>query len=152
MSLAMLIEAAQLLLLVAAWLWRGGNDRMTYALLVAFVVSAWIGMHLTGIDRQAALGVLDAVLVSFAAREWINHYDTRGWSIGLLGLSKIGLRFGYATLDLNHTIFAAVINATFIAQVFIAGGMADGLGRRIADHLRSAGPRGARLLRNVEGR
>lgn len=146
------LMAAEVLLLVAAWRWRGGNDRLVGWMALLFAVSEWAGLAFTGTDRQAALGVLDAALVSIAAREWISGYDLRGWWIGLLGFAKIALRVGFVGLELDHMTFAAVVNATFIVQVFIAGGMADGLGRRLSDYLRGLGPRGARLLRNVEGR
>ena len=151
--MAGLIELGQALLLIVAVLWTGGNDRMMLALAAAFVAAIAIANSLSGIDRDVAMSILDAAIVAVASRIWISHHDTRGWWIGWLGLIKIGGRFAYAgNPAVSHYLFAASINAAFIAQVIIAGGMLDGLGRRLAHYLRSAGPRRARLLRNVEGR
>jgi hypothetical protein len=148
-----LIELAQALLLIAAILWTGGNDRMMLALSVSFVAAVAVGNALSGIDRAVAMSALDAAIVAYASRIWVSHNDMRGWWIGWLGFIKISARLGYASNPaVSHYLFAAGINAAFFAQVIIAGGMLDGLGRRIADYLRHAGPRRARLLRNVEGR
>ena len=49
--------AGQALLLLLAFAWHGGNDRMTAWLIGAFVVSAGLATFLTGIDRHAALAV-----------------------------------------------------------------------------------------------
>lgn len=147
------VMVIQWILFLIAIVWRGGSDKILIALGLSFMASIGIAEILDGMDRSAALGLLDAVIVAVASRAWINHHDLRGWWIGWLGLIKIGARLLYASdSGVSHLQFAAVVNIAFIAQVIIAGGMLDDLGRRIADHLRSAGPRRARLLRNVEGR
>jgi hypothetical protein len=152
-SITLLIFFLQAGLLLVAWAWHGGSDRLVYALAATFCLSVWAGTNLAGIDRQVTLSLADAALVFIAAHAWTRHYDLRGWWISWMGFGKIALRLGQSAEPfLDHWTFAAVLNATFIAQIIIAGGLADGLGRRIAHHLRSAGPRRARLLRNVEGR
>ena len=90
-------------------------------------------------------------------RAWISG-DLRGWWIGLIGLAKVGLQLAVvgseygAEYHVSGWVFAAVVNLSFAAQVIIAGGMTDELGKRIADYLRSAGPLRARLFHNVAGR
>ena len=148
-----LIELAQALLLIVAVLWTGGSDRMMLALSGAFIISLAVSDAFTGIDRAVALSILDCAIVFAASRIWITYHDLRGWWIGMIGFGKIAARLGYASEPhVSHLVFAATVNTAFIAQVMIAGGMLDGLGRWIADYLRNAGPRRARLLRNVEGR
>jgi len=149
----MWVEFLQAVLLLVAIVWHGGNDRLIAGLAGAFLLSLIVSETLHGMDRNAVFAVLDAFVVFVASRAWISDYDTRGWWVGGLGLIKIGLRLGYsAEAHVSHYLFAATINCAFVAQVVIAGGLLDGLGRRLADHLRSAGPRRARLLRNVDGR
>lgn len=151
------VLAGQALLLLLAFIWHGGNDRMTVWLMGAFVASAGFATSLSGIDRHAALAVLDATIVAVATRAWISG-DLRGWWIGLIGLAKVGLQLAVvgseygAEYHVSGWVFAAVVNLSFAAQVIIAGGITDELGNWIAAHLRHAGPRRARLLRNVEGR
>lgn len=151
------VLAGQALLLLLAFIWHGGNDRMTAWLIGAFVVSAGLATFLTGIDRHAALAVLDAVVVAAATRAWVGG-DLRGWWIGLIGLAKVGFRLAVvggqygAEYHVSGWVFAAVVNLSFAAQVIIAGGITDELGKRIADYLRSAGPLRARLFHNVAGR
>jgi hypothetical protein len=147
------VEYLQAALLLIAIVWHGGNDRLVVGLIGAFLLSLLVTQTLHGMDRSAALAVLDGFIVFVASRAWISDYDTRGWWVGGLGLIKIGLRLFYSSHPtVSHYLFAVSINCAFIAQVIIAGGILDGLGRRLADHLRNAGPRRARLLRNVEGR
>ena len=155
MSEGLIVLNIQAALLLMAWVWHGGSDRLVYWLGAAFVASAWLGTNLTGMDMHVALAVLDAVIVFVASRAWISGYDLRGWWVGLIGLGKIGLRLGFVTSNFSGAgfwFFAAAMNVAFVAQVIIAGGVLDELGRRIADYLGSAGPRRARLLRNVAGR
>lgn len=155
MSEGLIVLNLQAALLLLAWVWHGGNDRLIYWLGAAFVASAWIGFNLTGIDMHVALALLDALVVFAASRAWISGYDLRGWWIGLIGLGKIGLRLGFVTPNFSGAgfwFFAAAMNVAFAAQVIIAGGLCDELGRRIADYLGRAGPLRARLLRNVAGR
>lgn len=154
----LIVMNAQAALLLLAWAWYGGSDRLIYWLGAAFVASAWIGMNLTGIDMHVALALLDAVIVFAASRAWISRYDLRGWWVGLIGLAKIGVRLGFVTAATSNNssaafwAFAAFVNVAFAAQVIIAGGLCDELGRRIADYLGRSGPLRARLLRNVAGR
>lgn len=156
MSEGQAVIAGQSFLLLAAWLWRGGTDRLIYWLGGAFIASLWISQHFAGIDRHAALAVLDAAVVAIATRAWISG-DLRGWWIGFIGLAKVGLRLAVvggqygAEYHVSGWVFAAVVNLAFAAQVIIAGGITDELGKRIADYLRSAGPLRARLFRNVAG-
>jgi len=157
MSEGQAVLTGQSLLLLAAWFWRGGTDRLIYWLAASFIAALWLSQHLSGIDRHAALAVLDATIVAVATRAWISG-DLRGWWIGLIGLAKVGLRLAVvgseygAEYHVSGWVFAAVVNLSFAAQVIIAGGITDELGKRIADYLRSAGPLRARLLRNVAGR
>lgn len=154
----LIVANVQAALLLLAWVWHGGNDRLIYWLGFAFVASAWLGAILQDIDMHVALAVLDAVIVFAASRAWISGFDMRGWWVGLIGLAKIGVRLSYVTAGPPNSssvifwAFAAFINVAFAAQVIIAGGIADELGGRFADYLRRAGPRRARLLRNVAGR
>ena len=156
MSEGQAVIAGQSLLLLAAWLWRGGSDRLIYWLGGAFIASLWISQHFAGIDRHAALAVLDAAVVAVATRAWISG-NLRGWWIGLIGFAKVGLRLAVVGGQYGSEYhgsgwaFAAVVNLAFAAQVIIAGGITDELGKRIADYLRSAGPLRARLFRNVAG-
>lgn len=155
MSEGQVVLTGQALLLLAAWFWRGGTDRLIYWLSGSFIAALWLNQHLSGIDRHAALAVLDAVVVTVATRAWI-HGDLRCWWIGFIGLAKIGGRLAMASSTPNNSDmifweFAAAMNVAFAAQVIIAGGITDELGKRIADYLRSAGPLRARLLRNVAG-
>ena len=150
------VLAGQALLLLLAFAWHGGSDRMTIWLMGAFVASAGIATSLHGIDRHAALAVLDALIVAIATRAWVGG-DLRGWWIGFIGLAKVGFRLAVvggqygAEYHVSGWAFAAVVNLAFAAQVIIAGGITDELGKRIADYLRSSGPLRARLFRNVAG-
>lgn len=152
------VIGAQALLMLAAWFWRGGNDRLVYWLAAGFVASVWLSYNLGGAERHVAMAFVDAAIVTAASKAWISHHDMRGWLIGGIGLLKIGARLSFMAGDptnnshISYWVFAAAMNAAFVAQVIVAGGFADELGKRIADRIRSAGPRRARLLRNVAGR
>ncbi len=145
MSEGHIVLALQAALLPMAWFWKGGNDRLIYWLAGSFVASLWFHLNLSGIDRHVALVLVDTLIVAAATRAWVSGGDLRGWWVGLIGLAKIGSSG-------NFWLFAAAMNAAFALQVIIAGGLVDVVGNWIAAHLRHAGPRRARLLRNVEGR
>lgn len=153
-----IVLALQACLLFVAWFWKGGNDRLIYWLAGSFVASLWFHLNLSGVDRHVALALVDTLIVAAATRAWISGGDLRGWWVGLIGLAKLGSRLFVVADPVpnfssgNFWVFAATMNAAFALQVIIAGGLVDVVGNWIAAHLRHAGPRRARLLRNVEGR
>jgi hypothetical protein len=146
------VDMALLALLGLAWAWRGGSDALIYVLAGGFAISAFFAPFLHGMDRHVLLWLIDAAIVAGMGALWTVKVDMRAYTVGLIGLGKIGWRLAYSSgLDVSHWTFAAAINAGFAMQVIVAGGMLDVAGHWLDDWLRVLLPRRYRLLRNVEG-
>lgn len=133
-------------------LWRR-PDRVTGILVACFAVAVIVAGHLPVTERFTALALLDYVLVAAMIGPWAVSIDRRAQVIGLLGLGKLVARLTYAGNPyIDHWTFAAVMNCAFAAQVIVAGGMADGVGRWFSDFARPYRARVSGLLRHGEVR
>lgn len=136
--------------LLALALWRGKHDRIVMVLCVAFCVSSVMGPSIDeGTKRDAALAVIDSLIVLGMALLWTVHDDMRAWFIGVVGMGKVAVRMAHVTdPHMDHLIYASVINCALVAQIVAAGGFADAVGYRLDDLFRRIAPKRHGLLRN----
>jgi hypothetical protein len=143
------VDLALTFLLLLALVHRRGDWRIVGTLALAFIASSIVGPQTHGIDRQVALSVLDTVIVLLMLEPWTHDGDMRAYTVGFLGLAKLGSRLLYTSASYaNHTLFAIMINCAFAAQVMVAGGFVDALGLWLDRNLRLFFPRRYKLLRD----
>lgn len=131
------------------WAWRRSGDRVVCTLAAAFIASLLLGLLSRSLERQVA-SIMAELAVVYGMRFWC--YGRRAYFVGLTGFFVIGIRLSYMSgLHVNHSLFAAAVNAAFAVQVVISGGGADGVGRLFDDWLLRVWPRGSGLFRNVVG-
>jgi len=136
-------------LLLLALVHRRGDWRIVGTLALAFIASSIVGPQTHGIDRQVALSALDTVIVLLMLEPWTHDGDMRAYTVGFIGLAKLGCRLLYTSASYtSHTLFAIMINCAFAAQVIVAGGFVDALGLWLDRNLRLFFPRRYKLLRD----
>lgn len=134
---------------IIAALWYSKADRIVVALLIAWAVASVVGPLQSGVARQPALCVIEAMTAVSMTLLWSAANNFRAYWVGLIAWSKVGLRLYYLTNPyIDHWWFAATLNCALIAQVVIAGGFADAIGHRMDDLLRRFFPRRHSLLHN----
>lgn len=133
-------------------LWRR-PDRVTGILVSCFALAVIFASYAPVQERFVLLAILDLVLVTSMIGPWAILIDRRAQLIGLIGTAKLMARLTYASNPyIDHWTFAAAMNCAFAAQIIIAGGMADGIGRWVSDFGRTNRARVAGLLRHGEVR
>lgn len=127
--------------------WRVGCRPSVLALAAAMTGSWLIGGALHGTDRDVANALLDLGTI-LAIRA--TSCGARDRQVCAIALGMIMLRCAYmAGPYMDHYPFAVIVNCAVTAQLIIAGGMADGAGRRIDRWVSRLPDRGARAIRYV---
>jgi hypothetical protein len=131
------------------WAWLRSRDRVVATLACAFVVSLFLGRMPPSLERQVCM-IMAELAVVYGMRFWC--YGRRAYFVGLIGFFVIGARLCYMSgWHINHSTYAAALNAAFAVQLVTSGGGADDIGRWFDNWLCRFWPRGSSLLRNVAG-
>lgn len=114
--------------------------RSGLTLVAALALSFFLAFALTFTPPPRwFLAAPEFLTIAVAARVWNDTGDERARVVALIGVAKLGLRFGWSQGWLpDHTSYAAVLNGGFMVQCLVAGGMLDGIGSAIADRFRAA--------------
>ncbi|WP_408591207.1 hypothetical protein [Novosphingobium sp.] len=136
----------------AAVMWALWRSRDVIAGTLALGLAASVAVPLAGPQHLLPLlSAIDAFACLVMMVVWIQYTSLRAWAVGYIGLVKTGLTFLAAWGLLGPWAYALPFDAAFLAQVAVAGGLADDLGARIDDVRRRVLPRGLVLLRDGEG-
>lgn len=102
-------------------------DWITGGLAVMFALSATL--HWTQpIERlPGMLGGMDALVSIHMLIVWTYYHSQRARIVGSVSLVKCGLAFLMSANSIDYMFYAISLNATFVFQLMVAGGMADGL-------------------------
>jgi len=117
----------------------------------AFCISVMASQN---IDREALrpfLVGIDSLVVAAMVPIWSRFRSQRARIVGLAGLGQVGWATMAGGTTAPWNLWAAVENATFVFQLLVAGGYADGLGTWLADHWHRA-RFGGRFLHGHVGR
>lgn len=100
-------------------------------------------------DRAWMLASVDAALVVWCWHLWTRGGSLMAWAVTVIAFGKCASRAAWELGWLpEHVIAAALINVGALAQVLIAGGYVDGLGRWLDDRARRHVPVRYHLLRH----
>jgi hypothetical protein len=142
------LVVALLAALQAVAIWRK-PDQVTWILVACFAVAVIVAGNVPLPERFTVLALIDYALVAAMIGPWAVTHSRRAQIIGVIGLVKLVARLTYASHPyMDHWTFAAVMNCAFAAQVIVAGGLADGIGRWLSDHCWFGRSRAAGLHRN----
>lgn len=98
------------------------------------------------------LSALDACMVVAMCVIWTRHHSHRARLVGTIGLAKCAWAlWAYDFPHVDFYSYATALNAAFVAQVFVAGGFLDAVGRWIADMPRRIGHGRVVHFRHVGG-
>ena len=85
------------------------------------------------------LSFLDACMVVAMAAIWTRHHSQRARVIGTIGLTKVAWAMWAVSFNhINYFSYATALNMAFVAQVIVAGGFVDAVGRWVDDLRRRA--------------
>lgn len=140
------IYTTHLMLLIAGF-WRVGPRPVMFILASGMALSWVAGAYLGGPARIVGFIILDLATI-FAVKVWHDRAHDR--LVALIALIGIGWAVAYTVASyMDYWTYAAGVNCAAAMQLFIGGGMADDLGRRIDHWLDSVWPWGAHALRSV---
>lgn len=140
------IFALSLALLLAGF-HRVGFRPSLIILSVAMLAAFLSGLYLGGPSRVVALILVDLCTI-FAVKVW--HDRSHDRLVAAVALGSIIWTVAYIKVPyINYLAYASGLNCAAVMQLLIAGGMADGLGRRINDWLDSVDPRWGDVVRRV---
>lgn len=123
---------------LALAIWREGKRRSMPGVLLCFLlgVAFLVSVPITFIDppRFVYFAIIEVTVLSLAARVWHMWPDRRAPIVALLALPKLGLRYGAsAGWWPENDVYAACLNALFLLQCLVAGGLVNGLVARLGD-------------------
>lgn len=85
------------------------------------------------------LAAPEFLCLALAVRIWHDYGQEKARVVALLSMGKLTLRWAwYSGLPIDHAAYAAALNAAFLFQCLVAGGLLDGIGVAIADRARAA--------------
>lgn len=96
-------------------------------LLVSLIVSTAMGWTQPAARLPGMLGGMDAIVSIAMLLVWTHYRSQRARIVGTVSLLKCGWAFLMSANSLEWTFYAIALNAAFVFQVIVAGGMADGL-------------------------
>lgn len=102
-------------------------DWVAGCLLVLFCIGAVMHMTQPAGRLPGMLGGLDALVSITMLLVWTYYRSQRARIVGTVSLLKCALAFLMSTNGLEWVLYAAALNAAFVFQVIVAGGLADGL-------------------------
>lgn len=96
------------------------------------------------------VAAIDAMTCLAMATLWVAYSSMRAWTIGFIGLAKIGATVAAYVVDAYtiHWIYAIFINAAFVLQVLVSGGWIDAMGNRLDNLFARIAPVRHGLLRD----
>lgn len=153
---AVFLPAALTLLILAA---VRRPSRIVWFLVAGLAAS--LALRLDMFDQSATfigLFVIDLGVIVALGEPYTKHPNKRARSVAMLGgLKMLATAWVYMSFraeeftssDYHH--YAWAIGIAYLAQVSIAGGFFDVVGRWVDDHLRRAAPRFHHALWYVEG-
>lgn len=112
--------------LLALALWRR-PQAITVVLAVAFMAAVAVGYAWPTETRLPVVISIEAAVVVAMAHLARKHRSDRASMVMAIGASKIAFAMCAAAVGLHQPTRAAALNAAFIAQVLIAGGLLDGI-------------------------
>lgn len=133
-------------LIALALLWRRLGD-LGWVLFASMVCSWIVGYRLGGIDRDVAMVMLDLSLILIVRAVCSGARARLVAAISLCLIVLRGAHMGGSYID--HEPYAVLVNCAFVLQLFIGGGLADGIGHWVDHRLARVWPWGARALRHV---
>lgn len=84
------------------------------------------------------LAAPEFLAIALAVRIWHDYGQGKARVVALISMGKLGLRWGWSQGWIaDHHVFAAALNAGFLIQCLVAGGMLDGIGVAITDRFRA---------------
>lgn len=120
--------------LLALALWRR-PQAITVVLGIAFITAVAVAYVWPAETRLPVVIVIDAAVVVAMRHLSRKYHSDRAGMVMAIGASKIAFAICAAAVSLYQPTRAAALNAAFVAQVVIAGGLADGfiawLGNRL---------------------
>jgi hypothetical protein len=129
---------------------RRDDGRAAVTLAVNFAVSATLAETFNEPPQHDAILILCDLSVVYGMRFWCS--GAQSYAIGIIGLSVILLRTAHiGGLNVGGNAYAAAINLAFGAQLLIAGGAANGIGRWLGHWADRFVPRLSGLFRHVAG-
>lgn len=145
MSDAMFLPVAWLLLAVAAYQHPG---RIVTLLAAGLIASLGLrAFDLTLARLLVSLFTIDLLVVVLLSEPFTQHPNKRAWCIALIGVGKmVATTIAYKTMrvreftDSDYGHYAWCIGLAYLAQIVIAGGLFDGLGRWLDNYVRRSAP------------
>lgn len=144
--------------LMAALVLKPG--RIVFALIAGMMASQAFRLSLFD-NHGVMIGafLIDLAVIVTLGEPYMSHPDKRARTVAMIGGMKlIGHAWAYTAIrgdggipHMVYTPYAWGICLAYLAQVAVAGGFFDGVGRRLDDYLRRSAPRVHHALWNVEG-
>lgn len=121
----MIVTAALVAFTVYA-LWRR-PDWVAGGLLLSLIVSTVMGWTQPAARLPGMLGGMDALVSIGMLIVWTRYRSQRARIVGTVSLLKCAWAFLMSANSIDWLFYAIALNAAFVFQVLVAGGMADGL-------------------------
>ena len=136
--------------LLAVALWRR-PQAITVVLAGAFLVAVAVGYVWPADTRLPVVIAIDAAVVVAMAHLARKHRSDRAGMVMGIGAAKIAFAICAAAVGLYQPTRAATLNAAFVAQVLIAGGLLDGVIAWLGHRVRRVGDRAHGMLGRLGG-
>jgi energy-coupling factor transporter transmembrane protein EcfT len=104
-------------------------DRITITLALTCAASIYLGQIVPVAKLPGLFATLDMLTAVIMLTIWTTYRSRRAQLVGFLAMVKCAwaVLFTASLGNSSWLIYAIVLNAGFVAQVIVAGGMADGL-------------------------
>lgn len=102
-------------------------DWVAGSLCIALIVSTVLGWTQNAERLPGMLGLMDALASIAMLMVWTYYRSQRARIVGSIALAKTAWAVIMSSGGLDWTAYALVLNAAFVCQLIVAGGMADGL-------------------------
>ncbi len=120
-------------------------------LSVAFIAAMLAAQHIPRSDLRPVLTAIDAFVVAAMVPLWIQYRSIRARTVSMIGMCQVGWALLAGGVGSQWNFYAGVENATFVFQVLVAGGDADGVAAWLADRWTRFRSRGARVVGHLGG-
>jgi hypothetical protein len=101
-------------------------DWVAGGLLVALLFSTALGWSQPAARLPGMLGGMDALVSIGMLALWTHYRSQRARIVGTVALLKCAWAFVMSSNGIDWLAYAIVLNAAFVFQVLVAGGMTDG--------------------------
>jgi hypothetical protein len=120
------IVTAALVAFTVYALWRR-PDWVASGLLLSLMVATVMGWTQPAARLPGMLGGMDALVSIAMLMVWTHYHSQRARIVGTVSLLKCAWAFLMSANSIDWLFYAITLNAAFVFQVIVAGGMADGL-------------------------